>query len=136
MLIEIKVREKRKNGDKYRKSVVTYLMEEEFFSEAESKLMTKFSAEMVDDEDYEILSLRQSQIKEVACQYTGGNNYIATLKDLWTDDDGNEKALKYKVLLWADSLTDATKNATELQKQGYNMLIESVREVNCIYLKI
>jgi acyl-coenzyme A synthetase/AMP-(fatty) acid ligase len=50
------------------------------------------------------------------------------------DDNGNEKPLKYKVLLWADSLTQANQRTVELARQGYDMHVEGLKEVEYEYL--
>lgn len=131
MLIEVKVKVTRTIDDKTRKKVETYLLQKDFFSAAEYDIADYLTKEHVDD--YEILSLRQSQIKEIADQFTGEHAYLATLKDIFIDDEGNEKSLRYKVLLWADDLTSATQNARQLQREGYNMQIEGLKEVNYIY---
>lgn len=133
MLIEVKVKVTRTVNDKSRKKVETYLLQKDLFSEAEFEV-AKFLSENHAD-DFEILSLRQSQIKEIADQYTGNNTYLATLKDIFVDDEGNEKSLRYKVLLWADDLEQATKNVKELQRQGYQMQIEGLKEVNYYYME-
>ena len=59
---------------------------------------------------------------------------MATLKDIFMDDDGTEKQLKYKVLLWAENLTEANRRALELSHQGYNMLVEGIKQVDYIYI--
>lgn len=43
--------------------------------------------------------------------------------------------MRYKVLLWANDLTSATHNARELQRQGYDMQIEGLKEVDYTYIK-
>ena len=76
-----------------------------------------------------------STIKEIADQYEGQYSFLATLKDIYHDDNGNEKSMRYKVLLWADDLTSATHNARELQRQGYDMQIEVLKEVDYTYIQ-
>lgn len=132
MLIEVKVKTERTVNDKTRKKVETYIIDKEFYSEAEYAVSQRLVADNVDS--YEILSLRRSPIKEIVPQYTGEYSFLATLKDIFVDDEGNEKSLRYKVLLWADDLTDATTKANELQRQGYEMLIEGLKQVNYTYL--
>lgn len=85
-------------------------------------------------ENFEIQSLRISPIKEVADQFTGEYTFIATLKDIFHDDEGNEKTLKYKVLLWADNLTQANQNVHQLAREGYDMQIEGIKQVDYEYL--
>lgn len=136
MLIEIKVKVTRLINNKKRKSLETYLIEKEFFAEAEYAI-TDFLNNQINEgnvKTFDILSLRLTPIKEVATQYGGTSSFIATLKDIFHDNEGNEKAIKYKVLLWANDLSSATSRVRELQREGYDMLIEGLKEVNYTYL--
>lgn len=130
MLIEVKVKTTRKEGKKTRKRVETYILEKEFFAQAEYDV----TADLQGIESFEIQSLRLSPIKEIDTTSTGQYTYIATLKDTFITDDGSEKHLKYKVLLWANDLSAATQRAHILAQQGYNMLIEELKQIDCVYL--
>jgi len=136
MLIEVKVKVSRIIDAKLKKRTETYLINKEFFSEAEyavvAPLMQESNEGIVDC--FEVQSLRISPIKEVASQYQGEYAFVATLRDTWTDDDGTEKYLKYKVLLWADSLTEANQHVQQLAREGYDMLIEGIKQVDYVYL--
>ena len=136
MLIEVKVKVARVIDGKTRKRTETYLVDKEFFAEAELQVLDYLNQEQNDGliEGCDIQSLKQSQIKEVATQFNGEFTYIATLKDIWLDTDGTEKDLKYKVLLWAEDLTDANRNIHQLARQGYDMLIEGIKQVDYEYL--
>ena len=137
MLVEVKAKVSRIIDGKTRKRAETFLVQDcELFSNAEYRVL---SALMQEQEDgfvscSEIISLRQSPIKEVCTQFTGTFPFIATLKDIWLDNDGIEKALKYKVLLWADNLTDANHNVQLLAHEGYDMQIEGIKQVDYEYL--
>lgn len=137
MLVEVKVKVEQVIDGKTRKKAITYLLDKNYFSEAEyavtALLMSQNESGLVND--YEIQSLRLSSIKEIATQYSGEHSYIATLKDIWTEDDGTEKYLRYKVLLWADNLQDALSNTHEMAREGYDMIIESLKEVDYEYLE-
>lgn len=133
MLIEVKVKVTRIIDTKKRKKLETYILNKELFSEAEYDVNAiLFNDNTVDS--FEIQSLKLSTIKEIADQYTGQYSYIATLKDIYHDDEGNEKSIRYKVLLWANDLTSATHNVRELQREGYDMQIEGLKEVDYTYL--
>ena len=136
MLIEVKVKVTRIIDTKKRKKLETYILNKSFFSEAEYKvteiLNTQHNEGIVDS--FEIQSLKLSTIKEIADQYEGQYSFLATLKDIYHDDNGNEKSMRYKVLLWANDLTSATHNARELQRQGYDMQIEGLKEVDYTYI--
>ena len=53
---------------------------------------------------------------------------------IFHDDDGNEKSLRYKVLLWANDLSQANERAHHLVYQGYDMQIEGIKEVEYEFL--
>lgn len=139
MLIEVKVKVARVIDSKTRKRTETYLVDREVFSQAEYAVMQGLiqETELGTVESFEIQSLRISPIKEVAEQFISEmavNTYIATLKDIWLADDGTEKQLKYKVLLWAEDLTQANRNAQQLSREGYDMQIEGIKQVDYEYL--
>ena len=139
MLIEVKVKVARVIDSKTRKRTETYLVDREVFSQAEYAVMQGLIQEtdLGTVESFEIQSLRISPIKEVAEQFISEmavNTYIATLKDIWLADDGTEKQLKYKVLLWAEDLTQANRNAQQLSREGYDMQIEGIKQVDYEYL--
>lgn len=132
MLIEVRVKVTRTIDNKKKKSLETYIINKELFSEAEYAVSVILTGP--DTDEFEIQSLKLSPIKEICSQYTGRHSFLATLKDTYHDDEGNEKSLKYKVLLWADNLSQATTNALELQRQGYDMSIESLKQVDYDYI--
>jgi hypothetical protein len=136
MLVEVKVKTARKINEKLKKKTETYLVNKEFFSEAEYSVTAMLTEEHASHliEDFEIQSLRISPIKEIVVRYNGEHTYIATLKDVWLEDDGTEKYLRYKVLLWANNLSEATQHVNDLAREGYDMSIEGVKEVNYILI--
>ena len=136
MLIEVKAKVARIIDAKTRKRTETYLLDKEFFSEAEYIVTAYLNTQVAEGtvEGFEIQSLKLSQIKEVASQFDGENSFIATLIDIWLDDDGTEKKLKYKVLLWADTPSQAMSNILQLAREGYDMQIEGIKQVDYEYL--
>ena len=137
MLIEVRVKVTRIIDAKKRKKLETYILNKDFFSEAEYKVTEILNTQHNEGEvdSFEIQSLKLSTIKEIADQYEGQYSFLATLKDIYHDDNGNEKSMRYKVLLWANDLTSATHNARELQRQGYDMQIEGLKEVDYTYIQ-
>jgi hypothetical protein len=87
-------------------------------------------------ESSEIISLRQSPIKEICEDTMPGSafTFIATLKDIFHDDNGNDKSMRYKVLLWANDLSQANQRTQQLARQGYDMQIEGIKQVEYEYL--
>ena len=137
MLVEIKVKVARIIDGKIRKKTETYLKDDcELFVEAEQAVMSKLTQEQEDGyvDNFEIQSLRISPIKEVCTQFNGEFAYLATLTDIFHTDDGTEKVQKYKVFLWANGHTDAVRNIQTLVRQGYDMHIEGIKEVDYEYL--
>lgn len=142
MLIEVKVKVARIIDSKTRKRTETYIVDKELFSEAEYMVMANLSQEVEAGtvNNFEIQSLRISPIKEICDQWlddytlSGYPAFIATLKDIFHADDGTEKILKYKVLLWAENHSQALQRVQELAHQGYDMQIEGIKQVDYDYL--
>ena len=139
MLIEVKVKVARVIDGKTRKRTETYVVNNcELYSNAEYRVMSILIHEQEEGtvESFEIQSLKLSQIKEIDDQSIDNSipSFIATLIDIFHQDDGTEKKLRYKVLLWADNLTAANRRANELSHQGYDMQIEGIKQVDYEYL--
>lgn len=139
MLIEVRVKVARVIDGKTRKRTETYVVDGcELYSNAEYRVMSALVQEQEDGtvENFEIQSLKLSQIKEIDDQTIDNTlpSFVATLIDIFLQDDGTEKKMKYKVLLWADNLTAANRRANELSHQGYDMQIEGIKQVDYEYL--
>jgi hypothetical protein len=136
MLIEVKTKVEFIIDNKSKKKAVTYVLDTEFFANAEYQVtgMLEELKKQSTVKSYDVLSLKQSPIKEVITNHDGEHSYIATLEDIFTEDDGTEKKLKYKVLLWADNHQQALAHITELVKQGYDLAIKGIKEVDYEYL--
>lgn len=134
MLIEVRAKVAYLEEDKVKKRTETFLVNNcELFVNAEHTVM-EYLSELTQAQSYEIQSMRISSIKELCTQFEGEHSFIATLKDIFHDDNGNEKQIKYKVLLWADSLSEANNRTQELARQGYDMLVEGLKQVDYLYL--
>lgn len=137
MLVEVKAKVARIIDGKTRRRVETFLVPDcDVFSSAEYIVLNALVNEQEEGtvNSSEILSLRQSSIKEVCSQFQGEFTFIATLKDIFHEDDGTEKVLKYKVFLWADNLTEANHNVQLLAHEGYDMQIEGIKQVDYEYM--
>lgn len=137
MLIEVKVKVSRIIDAKIRKRTETFLVPDcELFVNAEHQVMQSLTQEQQSGvvEEFEIQSLRISPIREICTQFQGESTFIATLKDIFLDDSGNEKLLKYKVLLWANNLTQANQHIQQLSHEGYDMQVEGIKQVDYEYL--
>ena len=137
MLVEVKAKVTRIIDSKTRKRNETFIVNNcELFVDAEHAVLNNLTSDQEQGlvEDFEIQSLRISPIKEVCTEYAGESSFIATLKDVFLTDDGTEKPMKYKVLLWADSLSEAMARTNVFARQGYDMSVEGLKEVNYEYL--
>lgn len=138
MLIEVKAKVSRIIDSKLRKRTETYLIDKELYAEAEYAVMSSLAneQELGTVDSSEIISLRQSPIKEICEDTMPGSafTFIATLRDIFHDDNGNEKSIRYKVLLWANDLSQANQRAQQLARQGYDMQIEGIKQVEYEYL--
>lgn len=137
MLIEVKAKVAWKIDNKIKKKLETYIIDKEIFAEAEYAVMKLLNDAINDStvESFEITSLRLSVVKEIITQYEGESSFIATLRDTMLQDDGSEKQIKYKVLLWANNISEAITHTREIAQQGYDMQIDSLKEVNYTYLE-
>ena len=137
MLIEVKAKVAWKIDNKIKKKLETYIIDKEIFAEGEYGVMKLLNDAINDStvESFEITSLRLSVVKEIITQYDGESSFIATLRDTMLQDDGSEKQIKYKVLLWANNISEAITHTREIAQQGYDMQIDSLKEVNYTYLE-
>lgn len=137
MLIEVKAKVAWKIDDKIKKKQETFILDKEVFAEAEYAVMTLLNSYINDStvESFEITGLKLSIVKEIITQYEGESSFIATLRDIMLQDDGSEKQIKYKVLLWADNISEAMTHTREIAQQGYDMQIDGLKEVNYTYLE-
>ena len=136
MLIEVKTKVSWVIDSKVKKKVETYLIDKEVFAEAEYAVMNLLSSYQNEGtvSSFEIVSLRQSVVREVVEQYEGESTFIASLRDTFLQDDGSEKVMRYKVLLWADNISEAMTHTREIAQQGYDMQIDGLKEVSYTYL--
>lgn len=136
MLIEVKTKVSWVIDSKVKKKIETYLIDKEVFAEAEYAVMNLLNSYQNEStvSSFEIVSLRQSVVREVVEQYEGEGTFIASLRDTFLQDDGSEKIMKYKVLLWADNISEAMTHTREIAQQGYDMQIDGLKEVSYTYL--
>ena len=137
MLLEVKVKVTWIIDSKPKKRTETYLSEKEVMAEAEYTIMSMLNASQQEGtlREFEIQSIKLSSIKEINLQYQGEHSYIASLKDIFLQDDGTEKPIRYKVILWANSISEAMNHVREIAQQGYDMQIESLKEVDYYYIE-
>lgn len=104
----------------------SYILEnQDLFTQVESKLYEEFEGY----KDFDVVAIKRSNIKEIANQRTNNDDVIwqAELQDIFHDDDGNEKLLKYKILFFSKTYESANTFITEYAKQGYDMSLVSLK---------
>lgn len=119
----------KKGNDK--EVVNKYIVEDcELFAEAEQKGLTMPLS------NPDVVAIRQSAIREFANTPSGGEGeaiYIATIVDTFIKDNGDEAKTKYKVALYALSVTNANKVVQEYMAQGLaDMDCEEIKKTSFI----
>lgn len=113
-----------KGNDKSKKE--TYVIENQnFFAEVENVLHTEFEAHT----DLDVIAIKRSKVREIVNTRRDADDrlWMAEMQDVFTDDEGEEKEIKYKVLLYAHSFDDAKSIVTQYAMQGFNMLLVSLK---------
>ncbi len=87
----------------------------DLFGEAEMKTLQEYNGEN------DVVAIKQSKIRE----FINAKNeeaeqgiYVATVADVFVDDNGKEKEIKYVVAIWATSVGEANELVGEYLKQG------------------
>ena len=134
MYYEITDRVKRVKDDGTEKEVnERYITDCLTFAEAEQKGMEAYSA---DNTDGDVVAVKRSNVKEIVNENEDKQHYFkATIVDTFIDDNGNEKELKYYVLIRADNLTEATSKANDYLRQGLSdMRLDGIVKTNILEL--
>ena len=100
------------------------------FSEAELK-----SIEWYNNENEVVAIKMLPKLMDFANErdHDGEDIYIATIESVFVDDDDNEKVTRYNVGVYALSLEDATKAATDYMRGGMNDLyLVSIKKTKII----
>lgn len=136
MLIEVKAKVAWIIDNKVKKRIETYILDKEVFAQAEYEVMTLLTTYKEEStiDSFELLGIKIATVKEIVTQYEGEHSFIASLRDTFLQEDGTEKTVKYKVLLWADSISEAMSHTRSIAQQGYDLQIDSLREANYTYL--
>ena len=110
-----------------------YITDCETFAEAEERAMKSYS---YDNTDGDVIAIKRSNVREIVNEDEEKEHYFkATIVDIFTDDNGNEKELKYYVLIRADNLTEATSKANDYLRQGLSdMRLDGIVKTNILEL--
>lgn len=95
------------------------------FSDAEETIHTEFEGY----KELDVESIRRSKIKEIANSRESEGDFLwmAEMMDVFHDDEGNEKTLKYKILFFSKTYDSANSFISEYSKQGYDMSLVSLK---------
>jgi hypothetical protein len=80
--------------------------------------------------EVDVVGVKRSKIKEIlnTCKHDDDLIWQAELMDVFHDDEGNEKEIKYKTILFAQSFDSAKAFISEYMRQGYeNMSLVSLK---------
>ena len=97
-----------------------YLFENlEFFAEAEQKMYEHLNNEN------DVTAIKQCKIMEFVNKRNDDEQsiYYATIESLFVDDNGNEKATRYIVGMFAKSIDEANRITNEYMRQGLADLV-------------
>lgn len=114
-----------KGIDRNRKE--SYVLENAIsFSDAEDKLLDYGEGLTAID----VASIKRSKVKEIINTRKSDEEMIfaAELQDVFLNEDGTEKEIKYKVLLFAKTFDEAKAIMSEHIRQGYSMEIVSIKK--------
>lgn len=104
----------------------SYLIEDaETFNDAEYTLFKEFQ----DKTGIDVVSLKRSKIKEIANTNRDTEPmFIATLVDVFTDENGIEKELTYDIAFFALNIEQAHNFIRLYAQQGYCMEMKALKQ--------
>ena len=109
--------------------IESYLIEDaETFSEAESVLLKMGNISSLSK--FDVTSLKRSKIKEIANHGYKLKTpmFVATLTDVFTDDNGNEKETNYDIAFFAPNIQEAHNFIIYYTEQGYCMEMKALKQ--------
>lgn len=102
------------------------------WSDAEEKMLAYFNSEN------EVVGMAISKVMDVINEPTDTEKmdmfvYRAVIASIYTDDEGNEKEMKYHVLLWAKSIDEAMTTVKGYIQQGLeDMTLVSLQKTKIV----
>ena len=102
------------------------------FAQAEEKTYEAFNYDTFKDVD--VTDIKRSRIKEIANVRKENTDkvFMAEIQDVFIDDNGDEKQIKYKIAFFAKDIDKAMSFITQYIKQGYDMLLVTLKETKFI----
>lgn len=112
-----------------------FIMNAESFAEAELRTLTEYSNV---GEDADVFAIFRSNVYEIVNDKEEDKPYfLATVTDIVIDENnGNEKEMKYQMLVCAKDVTEATAKMSDVLAQGYDMRLDMLKRTKMTdYLK-
>ncbi len=109
----------------------SYIIENaELFAQVENRLYEEFEGYT----DLDVVAIKRSKIKEIANGRTSDDEkiFLATLVDVFLNDDGSEKEIKYTIAFFSKDMNTAHAYIREYVSQGYNMGVKQIKESKLI----
>lgn len=103
----------------------------EFCSESEKIMLLEYNGEN------RCTSIKESNLREFVNERQDDDQaiFLATLEDVFVTDDGDEKATRYVVGLFANTVEEATKVMIEYMRQGMgNLSLVSIKKTKIVDL--
>ena len=103
----------------------------EFCSEAEKIMLLEYNGEN------RCTSIKESNLREFVNERQDDDQaiFLATLEDVFVTDEGDEKATRYVVGLFANTVEEATKIMIEYMRQGMgNLSLVSIKKTKIVDL--
>lgn len=105
-----------------------YLVENRnLFAEVEDAMYVAFDGA----QDLDVISIKRSKIREIANTATQNPEekiFVATLVDIFLNNDGTEKEIKYQIAFYSTSMSAANAFINQYVSQGYKMKIAAIKE--------
>ena len=98
----------------------------ELFGEVESKLYEEFG----NFPNFSVVSIKtNNKIREIINQREDEEDFIwtAELQDVFHTDEGDEKHIRYKVIIFAKTFDSAKTKIVKYMQQGYDMTLVSLK---------
>lgn len=98
----------------------------EIFFDAENRLYKYADGLTAAD----VVAVKRSKVKEIVNERKTEDDliWLTELQDVFLTDEGEEKELRYRVLVFAKTFDDAKAILSEYIKQGYSMEIVSIKK--------
>lgn len=125
--IKLKVNQIADSGEE-KEVIERYITDVEFFAEAEAKGIELYNGEC------DVFAISQSKIIEIVNKKEDDKPFFkATIIKTYTDDAGNEKEMKYNVLVCAKDITEANKLMQDYMRQGLeDMRLDAIQKTKII----